>query len=468
MQKNITRALALFSLFLAFFICHSPFILAEDWPMAAFNRERHNCTPEAFRRGPALNKALWRAQISDVLLSHVTPITAEGKAIIPGWSGNVYAFDLFTGAKAWQAELGSPIFSTACHANGKIFVGCHDGRLAALNAGDGALLWEFRCGGSVWASPLVDQGLVMAGARDGVFYAVDAETGKLKWSFECSERIMCTAASDGERVYFGAEDMRGHAMEIATGREAWVTEQMSFSSFGLAWPVVTAGRVIFTGNTLVAQKRYYAVGDEIYRLAVDSGDEDAKSVSLQESLERLPEFQCQRIFDAETGKQGPIVAALYNQGHWGPMAPAVVRDSGEVVIRSLGEHAWMSDACGWSRVDLDTGHIYQICKPSGSNWLDVPYGAAGCKTGLFVDPQSAYTGNAIIEFVPWDETQQIRLASAADAKIHAPDSGVPATGMSPKIRSTGLTSPAVLSRGILLKLGTSNSLPALWAFDMRE
>jgi len=217
--------------------------------------------------------------------------------------------------------------------------------------------------------------------------------------------------------------------------------------------------VIFTGCTLVLQYRYYKTGDVFYQEAMAKGSEDEKSQALQASLLQMPEFQSVFMFDRGTGKPGPVVAAMYNQGHWGPMAPPVVRDSGEAIIRSLGEHVWMSNYCGWSRIDLLTGFLSEICPPAPFNWLDVPYSMSGCGTGLFVDH---YGGNAV-EFFAWNGSRQEPLVNAKTSLPIAFKHDSPG-GIHPRVRHNGLTSPPVLANGILYKLAGLR----LCAYDTRN
>lgn len=436
---------------------------ADDWPMLAHDMRRTGHAPESFQHQGAFDTALWKANFIDTFSSYATPIAARETVFISGWSGNIYALGLFDGRDKWIYKCGSAVLSPPCWAGGRLFVAADDGRILCLDADNGSLLWSFECEGPAWGSPLAVNGIVLAGDRAGLFYALDAESGAEQWRLACAAPICMSPASDGERVFFGSEDMRGHAVEIASGRERWTSGRMTICSFGLTWPVVAGGKAIFVGNSLIQQYRYYRDGDEFYQEALCQGTEEAKSTYIQNILAERPEWQSVFLFDCATGAAGPVAAALYNQGSWGPMAPPVVRDNGEVILRSLGKNVGMSSNCGWSRLDTGTGLLHEICPPQNFNWLDVPYAMSGCADGLFV-----CRGNGLAsQFVRWGDDEQTAWNMGSKVRsLIVPDPvtlGESLLDMEPMVRSTGLCAQAVMSQGIVLKMGNCE----LWAFDAR-
>ncbi len=86
----------------------------------------------------------------------------------------LYAVNLLTGSKKWEADDG--VFSESSPAvsrSNQLFIGCGDGAVRAYDALTGALEWRVRIGGRVISSPAVaPDGCVYVGSTDGYLYAI--------------------------------------------------------------------------------------------------------------------------------------------------------------------------------------------------------------------------------------------------------------------------------------------------------
>lgn len=205
---------------------------------------------------PVDGRVLWSLPTGGRIRS--TPAVARGTVVVGSADGSVYAADASDGHLLWRwdspgrsLESGDfgfdrkTVQSSPAVAGGRVFVGTRSGSLFALDLASGERLWEASHGTSwVNGSPAVAEGRVFVGSSDGRFLqAVDAETGRELWRRE-SGLSWSSPVVLGDVVHFTEYNGRVRALDVATGETRWGTV---LPADGWASPVVDDG-VLFVGS----------------------------------------------------------------------------------------------------------------------------------------------------------------------------------------------------------------------------
>jgi len=165
---------------------------------------------------PGLQRAQWPAALTpawkvEVGLGHASPVVSGGRVFQfsrQGEQETLQAFDLASGARAWQQSYAAPYRvnsaasghgpgpkATPAVAGGRVFTFGIAGALSAFDAASGRLLWRREFGKDFPAtaptygsaqSPLVDGNRVIVhvgGEGKGALSAFDAATGATLWSW---------------------------------------------------------------------------------------------------------------------------------------------------------------------------------------------------------------------------------------------------------------------------------------------
>jgi outer membrane protein assembly factor BamB len=201
----------------------------------------------------------WGFESGDTWVS--SPAVADGRVLVGGGDGYLYAFDASDGAVRWRVRTGGRVRSSPAVVGGVAYVGSADGSVYAVNVRTGAVRWRFDTLGrslhsrdfgfdrrTVQSSPAVVDGTVYVGARDGILYAIDAATGRERWRNDHHVSWVNTSpAVSAGHVYAGSSDAQFvQAVDAATGREVWRAK-----ADGIVWssPAV-AGGTVYVGDGL--------------------------------------------------------------------------------------------------------------------------------------------------------------------------------------------------------------------------
>src|SRR5262249_23325053 len=154
----------------------------------------------------------------------------------------IVALDAHTGAKRWEADLGTDgpggggFFGAIAIADGLLFAPVDDptgqgGGVVALDATTGAQRWTFDAGVNLRAAAVAAGTVVAVGgfvdmtyyppAGRGAIVAVDAATGALRWRTDTENLIFTDPAIAGGTVFTGDDGGEAHAIDLATGKERW-------------------------------------------------------------------------------------------------------------------------------------------------------------------------------------------------------------------------------------------------------
>ena len=155
------------------------------------------------------------------------PAIADGRVYATGLGAGVRAFDLRTGAPAWQAPAeGIRLAAAPGVGDGLVVAGGLDGEILALDAGSGAERWRAKVPVEVVAAPAIGQGAVLVRGSDGRIVAFDAAGGDARWTWAPSAPPLTVRGADTPvlgpgYVFVGNDDGTVVALSLQDGRVLW-------------------------------------------------------------------------------------------------------------------------------------------------------------------------------------------------------------------------------------------------------
>ncbi|MCI0572229.1 MAG: PQQ-binding-like beta-propeller repeat protein [Myxococcaceae bacterium] len=159
----------------------------------------------------------------------------DGKVLVPGGNGTLYALDAAKGTPVWTYDTGEELATSPLVADGKVLVASHNDALFAVDAASGKWLWQYRrespSGFTIRgvSTPVAGDGLVYLGFADGVVSALELSDGTPRW-----ERVVSSPGGTfrdvdtspilaGGRLYVASYKDGVFALDPATGRVVWNT-----------------------------------------------------------------------------------------------------------------------------------------------------------------------------------------------------------------------------------------------------
>ncbi len=250
-------------------------VTVETWPQAGGN-PTHLVGRIA---GPARLTQAWRVGIGEGggYRKQITcdPVVAQGHVFTMDSDGLVSAFDIRSGARAWDFDTQPPKNRSSNIGGGLGFDGgvlyASTGRaeLLALAAADGKLKWRQDLGGPARSAPTIAEGRVYLTTMGQQLLAFAVEDGKRIWSFQGSVTdttvlgAPAPAFADGLVVVgFGSGDIA--AVRAATGGVAW-TDSIASAAGRTSLADLSA----ITGMVVIAGQRVYAIGLGGLLVAID-------------------------------------------------------------------------------------------------------------------------------------------------------------------------------------------------------
>ena len=190
-------------------------------------------------------KVRWRTQLGP---TESSPLVHQKRIYVGDWRGRVVALDETTGKIVWTFQTGDRVKGAVAALGNRVFVGSYDGQLYALDSRTGALQWrsssQGRLGGlgRFYSTPSVAYGRVFIGSTDGKVYAFGATTGDLLWSRSTGGYVYSSPAVWQQLVLVGSYSGSLFAIDAATGEVRW-----RFAAGGRisGAPTVMAGDVYF-------------------------------------------------------------------------------------------------------------------------------------------------------------------------------------------------------------------------------
>ncbi len=140
-----------------------------------------------------------------------------------GGRGQLHALELATGSVLWSVPQGDPSFASHAIASGLVFSPTgFDNALVARDLKTGQQRWSFDAGANVWSAPAVADGRVFFGNVKGTVFAVDANSGSAVWSFngKVGGELRGSAVVAGGVLYIGSRK-KLFALDTASGALVW-------------------------------------------------------------------------------------------------------------------------------------------------------------------------------------------------------------------------------------------------------
>lgn len=181
---------------------------------------------------------------------HASPVLSAGRCYFATVAGQVYAYDLASGAQVWQVSTGGAILSSPCLDGGVLYVASGDGMVYAIRATDGTTIWAAAHGPGTVSSPVVAGGRVYVGGGSidqNQVRAYQASDGALVWSATTSQPCWSSPAVVGGRVYCGSNGGIVYCLDATTGAQVWAYDTLA-SHMG-AIPAVAGGQVVIPAGS---------------------------------------------------------------------------------------------------------------------------------------------------------------------------------------------------------------------------
>ncbi len=188
-----------------------------------------------------------------------------GRILATSRSGKLFALNASTGARIWEAAVGTEPGSPICDAAGRVYVGARGGKILAFNGSTGARIWEKSHGevGDNSILTLDNQGLIWCGG-DQSLIGIHSINGSVAGRYAVAGGVTSVMIAKGgilvARTGSGAAAFRARGVTGLSSDSPWPTWRhdsagTSFEGFTLAVtaPTVAAspsGTTITAGQTL--------------------------------------------------------------------------------------------------------------------------------------------------------------------------------------------------------------------------
>ena len=159
-----------------------------------------------------------------------TPLLHNGRVIVGGFDGIVYAVDPATLVPDSEAMC-TPFFEAdsaivggaALTPAGVLLIGTEGGTIYALDVDTAAIHWTFEADGEIWGTPILGDGLAYVGTLSGVLHAVTLgrSGGQEAWRHVAGAGIGGMTLSDDGILYVGSFDTNLYALDAGTGQPRW-------------------------------------------------------------------------------------------------------------------------------------------------------------------------------------------------------------------------------------------------------
>ena len=126
----------------------------------------------------------WKAEISDGKWYFISsPAVSDHKVFIGSPAYNkTYAFDIYTGAKIWEFNIGGRIESSPAIADGKVFISSINGKVYALDQSSGAKVWESNIGKEAMFPLAIADEMIITSSYNGKIYVLHKSNGSKFWN----------------------------------------------------------------------------------------------------------------------------------------------------------------------------------------------------------------------------------------------------------------------------------------------
>jgi len=275
------------------------------------------------------------------------PVVADGRVFTIDTTSTVRAFDAQSGSPVWSTQFGSGKDNSAslygggvAVEGGRVYATNGLGFVAALDATNGGIVWSVRPGGPLRGAPSVADGTLYVTSQDNQIYSLKMADGKTNWSSAASLEIAgvfgtASPAVGQGTIVAGFSSGELNAYRYENGRLVW-QDALSRTSMSTgvaslsdidANPVIDGGQVfaVGQGGRMVALE--LNSGQRLWELNIAgiatpwvAGDwvfvvtDSAKLIALSRSngkirwINQLPRYVKEKSKRGQISYVGPILA----------------------------------------------------------------------------------------------------------------------------------------------------------------
>lgn len=174
-------------------------------------------------------KVLWEASAgSDQKddLMQIAPVESGDRVIVADAKGDVFAYNLKSGKRLWEAELNMPISVGGGANDAMVVFGSDTGKVVAMAVDSGKTLWQATVSTAVEAAPSVGDTNVVVRSKDGSITLLSAKDGSTVWSVSHNEPDMTLQGQSRallfpDAIAVGYDDGEFAVLSRADGRQLW-------------------------------------------------------------------------------------------------------------------------------------------------------------------------------------------------------------------------------------------------------
>lgn len=158
----------------------------------------------------------------------LAPFADGGTIYAANYSGEVSAWALDGGDRAWRTDLDTELTAGVGGDEEKVYVGTAEGEVVALAREDGEERWREDVGGELLAPPAGGAGGVIVRTVDGRLIALSADDGSRKWTFTSDVPSLSLRGNGAPLlvpggVLVGLDDGQLAALSARNGQALWQT-----------------------------------------------------------------------------------------------------------------------------------------------------------------------------------------------------------------------------------------------------
>ena len=311
---------------------------------------------------------------------------------------------------------------------GRVYAADSEGQVQAFDSLTGERIWGVDLDLPLSGGPGSGDGLVLLGTTDGEVVALNAENGEQLWKAQVSSEVLSVPAAESGVVVVHSIDGKLVGLSTADGKPLWLYSRKVpvLTLRGTSSPIINGGVVYtgFAGGKLVAVDLQKGFVQWEVSITAPSG---------RSELERMVDIDGDPFIS-----DGTVYVATYQ----GELA-AVSEYSGTLL--------WRRKLSSYSGIDADWRNLY-VSDDAGNVWgINPVNGAAMWKQDKLLNRR--LSAPAVIDgyVVVGDYEGYLHWLSHDDGKMVART----------RIGSAAITSPPVMSDGVVYVFGDGGALAAV-------
>lgn len=250
------------------------------WPQFRGNQAQTGCVAGHL---PDRLQLAWRFQTQDEIKS--SPVIQDGRVYVGSSDEHVYALELETGDKVWDATVDDMVEAAPAVVDGSVYVGTMNGTIYALDVKDGGVRWTFATerqvvGAVNWFKNPAGKAFIVVGSYDTLIYCVDAESGQVFWTHETEDQVNGSPAVGAGLCAFGGCNSLIRVLSLADGKPTHETD----SSSPVAASAAIRDGFVYAGTHGGELLKVPLAGGEVVWRYVADGDPFLASPAIAEDL----------------------------------------------------------------------------------------------------------------------------------------------------------------------------------------